>query len=674
MNRVFLLRIIPVASVAALAVTAAAPAHAGGPSGASDRVAVTSGATGSVFAMATSGASVIIGGDFATTVTPGGRERPAGSVAKFDPATGLFDPTWGAAVGGAVNAIAVSGDTVYLGGSFSTVNGQPRSSLAAVSLSSGQLLAWAPRANRTVKALAVAGGQVYVGGSFTTLADSAGSTDLTYMARISVGGAIDRVWSAAVAPGDIVEAILPTADGTELYVGGAFGRIANGSVPRVGLITTGPTPTVDRRFKAGPTNGTKNTPVYALALSGTSLLVAAGGSGGGCALLNATTGDTQWNYHTNGNVQATAFLGPYAYCGGHFGGTTAVDYKFERYKLMAVNTATGELAPFAPRLNSALGVHSLTATPTGLFAGGDFTKINQQPIQHFTEFPDLSAISAPATPAGITAHAGDAEIFLDWEIPGTDGGAGIKRYDVYRSVAGGPATKLVSPTTTSYLDETVANGTSYCYQVAAVNSVGSSALSGCSNATPVSGAASAPSVPLGLSAAPSGSSIRLSWSPPTWDGGRSLTGYTVYRGTVPGQLTTLGTVPASSNSHSDSAIQVGTRYYYAVAASNVSGLGPRTAEVGATNGSAAPGTPSLSGAAVDHTIVLQWVPSSNSGASPVTKFVIVKDGIRLTTVPAGDRSFTDPDVTAGRTYEYRIKAMNAAGGSPLSGPVNVKAQ
>ncbi len=177
------------ACVGALAV--ASPATATAPVGASSTMARTWGVDGRVVAITPAGSAVIVAGAFSNLIGPSGDQIPASSVAKFEPATGTFD-AWPVSVDGPVNAVAVDGDTVYLGGDFRHVNGALRTSLAAVSLTDGSLLSWAPSANVAVNALAVSGGYVYLGGPFNTVTDSTGPTAAPYLARISTGGVLDR--------------------------------------------------------------------------------------------------------------------------------------------------------------------------------------------------------------------------------------------------------------------------------------------------------------------------------------------------------------------------------------------------------------------------------------------------------------------------------------------------
>ena len=65
-----------------------------------------------------------------------------------------------------MSALAVVGDTVFVGGIFRSINGQPRANLAALDRVSGRLLPWNPRVDADVVALAATNGVLYAGGRF----------------------------------------------------------------------------------------------------------------------------------------------------------------------------------------------------------------------------------------------------------------------------------------------------------------------------------------------------------------------------------------------------------------------------------------------------------------------------------------------------------------------------
>lgn len=70
---------------------------------------------------------------------------------------------------GAVNAMAVDDDVLYLGGNFTSIEGNNRQHLAAIDLKTGQVLDWKATPNQPVKGVTVADGVVYIWGSFTTI-------------------------------------------------------------------------------------------------------------------------------------------------------------------------------------------------------------------------------------------------------------------------------------------------------------------------------------------------------------------------------------------------------------------------------------------------------------------------------------------------------------------------
>ena len=122
---------------------------------------------GQVYAVAATadGSRIFVGGDF-TTVNGQTRNR----IAAFDTATGALVANWKPSVSFRVKSIAVSGTTVYFGGSFGLVNGLDRLRLAAVTTDVGTLLPWAPAVNGDVYAVDVAddASKVYAGGQFRT--------------------------------------------------------------------------------------------------------------------------------------------------------------------------------------------------------------------------------------------------------------------------------------------------------------------------------------------------------------------------------------------------------------------------------------------------------------------------------------------------------------------------
>lgn len=374
-----------VASATALVTVAGAvPALAG------TRAAPTPtwGTNGRVYSIFTAGDRLYVAGDFTAVVDASGRSYSAQNLAVFLPATGRFDLSWGGGTNGAVTGAEVANGKLYLGGSFTSVNGQPRRKLAAVDPLTGQLdPTWQPTVNNQVDSLAAFAGTVYIGGNFTQVNDSAGAHAAQYVARLdATSGRWDGTWRPT--PDNRVRKVLGSADGSRTFLSGDFTTVSGAPNTRsVASINTS-TGAVDRSFSIGAINGSARPPVFDMTTDGTRLLLAVGGQGGACTSVDAGTGATLWSKKSNGNLHAVAILGDTAYCGGHFSGTGSFDGQ-TRYKAAAVNLLSGMTLPFAPRINSALGVWEMATDSSNLYVGGDFTKINGNSQPHFAMFDGL---------------------------------------------------------------------------------------------------------------------------------------------------------------------------------------------------------------------------------------------------------------------------------------------
>ncbi len=126
--------------------------------------------TAEVLAIAKVGSRIVIGGTFSSIADPAGIPTAANNLAVFDAATGEVTalPT----VDGAVQALAKGSKkgTVWVGGSFNTVNGKARPKLALIDVKTGQLVkSFAPPIlDAKVTDLVRVPGHLIVGGKFRT--------------------------------------------------------------------------------------------------------------------------------------------------------------------------------------------------------------------------------------------------------------------------------------------------------------------------------------------------------------------------------------------------------------------------------------------------------------------------------------------------------------------------
>ncbi len=136
-------------------------------------------------------------------------------------------------------------------------------------------------------------------------------------------------------------------------------------------------------------------------------------------------------------------------------------------------------------------------------------------------YAGTSGTTITAAPTGLAATAGNGAVNLSWTAPSA---YGALSYNVYRSTTPGGeggAALATGVTATTYADGSVTDGTTYYYEVTAVNAnsqrvpalPAESAASAEVSATP---AGSRPSQPTGLTAqALSSSSIQLGWQDPS---------------------------------------------------------------------------------------------------------------------------------------------------------------
>jgi hypothetical protein len=101
--------------------------------------------------------------------------------------------------------------------------------------------------------------------------------------------------------------------------------------------------------------------------------------------------------------------------------------------------------------------------------------------QHFN-WMQFQAVNGPVSvPTGLSATAGNAQVILSWSPAG-----GATRYNVQGSTnEGGPYSTIAMPTTTSYTNTGLVNGTAYYYVVSATGGINTSSNSIEVSATPV---------------------------------------------------------------------------------------------------------------------------------------------------------------------------------------------
>ncbi len=344
-----------------------------------------------VYALAASGSTVYVGGNFSTI---GGVARDYAAALDTDPTSLSFGQatSWNPDPNVAVNALAASGSTIYLGGNFSTVGAEPRSRLAAVDATTGAVNAWNPGANLEVYALDVSGTTVYAGGEF----HSCGGSTRNHLAAIdadplSVGYGQATAWDPNTS-GPVRDI---DAAGSNVYIGGAFTTLGGVDTRRcIAAVdaTTG---------SATAWNPNSDYAIYKVKAVGDTIY--AGGQmtniGGatriGLAALDAASGlATAWNPGTDSDVYALEVANGVIYAGGWFtiaGGQT-------RHQAAGLDATTGLATTWNPDLNGT--PRTLAVAGSATYIGGEFPTAGTELCTYLAGF-----LEAP-TVASITPNSG----------------------------------------------------------------------------------------------------------------------------------------------------------------------------------------------------------------------------------------------------------------------------
>lgn len=228
----------------------------------------------------------------------------------------------------AVSAIAVSGSTVYVGGHFDLIgvsSPQPRNNVAALD-ATGNPTAWDPNVNATVKSLVISGNTVYVGGDFTSVNSSSTPVERNHLAAFEASGSGNVLSSWDPNSNGIVSTI--ATSGSTIYVGGTLTSIGAG---------------VDRKRLAA---------------------------------INVATGEpTSWNPDVDDDVYALTIGGSVGserlYVGGYFATINGIS----RESLAAFNVSTGALDSWYPGDGTNNGVLAIAVNGSKVYVGGDFELI-----------------------------------------------------------------------------------------------------------------------------------------------------------------------------------------------------------------------------------------------------------------------------------------------------------
>jgi hypothetical protein len=397
---------------------------------------------GHVSAVARVGHIVVLGGTF-TQVQNQGQSAilTRNALLAYDETTGKVSTTFVPVVGTGkfVNSIVSSGDgsSVYVGGTFTSINGTATGRIARINVNTGQLVAGfnAARPNAAVNDMELSNGRLIVAGDFSKMTPPAkasqargaiasvdpttgalttavtdtfsgiGTKGTTSVSGIDVTPAGDRL--VAIGNFSLVDG-QPRSLIAELNIGGATSSLASWNTTQYPAFDTG-----------GVTWCSKAFPSYmrdvAYSADGNSFIVVTTGgfrSGRLCdtqARWETYGGANQsptWVDWTGGDTTTaieTSADGRIVYVGGHFrwlnnpftsdhSGAGAVP----RVGLAAIDPRNGLPYSWNPTRDRGYGVYDFLSVPDGLFVGSDTDHIGNEFRPRIGFFPLTGGVVLPA--------------------------------------------------------------------------------------------------------------------------------------------------------------------------------------------------------------------------------------------------------------------------------------
>ena len=284
-------------------------------------------------------------------------------------------------------------------------------------------------------------------------------------------------------------------------------------------------------------------------------------------------------------------------------------------------------------------------------------------------------MTVPVAPIALAAKVGDTAVDLTWADQGNGGSVIIDHLIQYSSDAGATWTTFNHPalTATKITVTSLTNGTSYVFQVAAVNEKGPSAFSNLAGpVTPVA----PPSQPLALVGSWGNTLVNLAWAAPATDGGGEISNYVIeYQQVSPaGGWTIFAHLPSSALSATVTGLTNGIPYRFRVSGVNAAGVGAVSDLSNVVTPMTIASAPTITSATSGNAaVLLAWLAPTSNGGALVTDYSVEyrvnTPGALWTTfnhAPSAATSILVNGLINGTTYVLRVSALNAAGTSPAS--------
>jgi titin len=368
---------------------------------------------------------------------------------------------------------------------------------------------------------------------------------------------------------------------------------------------------------------------------------------------NNATVDLTWNEPYNSGNPIVAYNLTYFNTDTKIGNTISLEYGTNEY--IVTELINGNVYLFTVTAQNAAG-NSAVAVGSNAYA-------TPYTIPESVVFNTSSTI------------AGNSKVSLFWNAPFNNGNTITAYYVTYYNMTYNTNNIVVlSGTTLNTTISNLINGNLYIFNIEAYNEAGSSLISTLSNTSVIP--YTIPNSPLSLSATSGNTSVSLTWSKPTFNGGNTITAYNLYNRTI----STI--VPVYSGlllSNTVTGLVNGNTYIFYVTAQNMAGNSRPSANVSSIPYTVPSAVTNVNAVSLDSAVQVNWSTPLSIGGNAITYYNIYYGSSSLSygnallstvSVSYAYSSNTITGLTNGLSYVFYVVAQNAAGISiPVTTPI-----